>query len=152
MLTLREEFMLLNCWREGDARVKAEAAHVLIYCHQPLVGSIAKKHRGYNFPHAELVSAGNIGLIQALKKFNPNKGCRLNTYARHWIRGAIRAYIMRSRSLVKIGTTKNERKLFWKLGAAMMMISAQDEIDIYWLNKHNLRPDQVKRIAEAQRD
>jgi RNA polymerase sigma-32 factor len=136
MLEPGEEYMLAKRWREhGDA----EAAHRLVTSHLRLVAKIAMGYRGYGLPISEVVSEGNVGLMQAVKRFEPEKGFRLATYAMWWIKAAIQEYILRSWSLVKMGTTANQKKLFFNLRKAKGRISALDEGD--------LRPDQVKQIA-----
>jgi RNA polymerase sigma-32 factor len=137
MLEPHEESMLAKRWREHE---DPEAAHRLITSHLRLVAKIAMGYRGYGLPFAEVVSEGNVGLIQALKRFEPDKGFRLATYAMWWIRAAIQEYILRSWSLVKMGTTASQKKLFFNLRRAKSQISALDEGD--------LRPDQVKKIAQ----
>ena len=137
MLEQHEEYMLARRWREhGDS----EAAHRLVTSHLRLVAKIAMGYRGYGLPLAEVISEGNIGLMQAVKRFEPEKGFRLTTYAMWWIKAAIQEYILRSWSLVKIGTTANQKKLFFNLRKAKSQISALEEGD--------LRPDQVNLIAE----
>jgi len=137
MLEQHEEYMLARRWREhGDSK----AAHRLVTSHLRLVAKIAMGYRGYGLPLAEVISEGNIGLMQAVKRFEPEKGFRLSTYAMWWIKAAIQEYILRSWSLVKIGTTANQKKLFFNLRKAKSQISALEEGD--------LRPDQVNLIAE----
>jgi len=136
MLEPTEEFMLAKRWREHGDR---DAAHRLVTSHLRLVAKIAMGYRGYGLPIAEVVSEGNVGLMQAVKRFDPDKGFRLATYAMWWIKAAIQEYILRSWSLVKMGTTANQKKLFFNLRKAKGRISALDEGD--------LRPDQVKQIA-----
>src|SRR6476661_2042286 len=137
MLEPQEEFMLAKSWREhGDT----EAAHKLVTSHLRLVAKIAMGYRGYGLPISEVVSEGNVGLMQAVKRFEPEKGFRLATYAMWWIKAAIQEYILRSWSLVKMGTTANQKKLFFNLRKAKNKISALEEGD--------LRPDQVKLIAQ----
>jgi RNA polymerase sigma-32 factor len=137
MLEQHEEYMLARRWREhGDS----EAAHRLVTSHLRLVAKIATGYRGYGLPIAEVISEGNVGLMQAVKRFEPEKGFRLTTYAIWWIKAAIQEYILRSWSLVKIGTTANQKKLFFNLRKAKNQISAFEEGD--------LRPDQVNLIAE----
>jgi RNA polymerase sigma-32 factor len=136
MLEAQEEYMLAKRWREHQ---DPEAAHKLITSHLRLVAKIAMGYRGYGLPISEVVSEGNVGLMQAVKRFEPDKGFRLATYAMWWIRAAIQEYILRSWSLVKMGTTASQKKLFFNLRRAKSQISALDEGD--------LRPDQVKRIA-----
>ncbi|KLK89454.1 RNA polymerase sigma 70 [Microvirga vignae] len=136
MLEPHEEFMLAKRWREHGDR---EAAHKLVTSHLRLVAKIAMGYRGYGLPISEVVSEGNVGLMQAVKRFEPDKGFRLATYAMWWIKAAIQEYILRSWSLVKMGTTANQKKLFFNLRKAKGRISALDEGD--------LRPDQVKQIA-----
>ena len=136
MLEPHEEYMLAKRWREHD---DLEAVHKLVNSHLRLVARIAKGYRGYGLPISELISEGNVGLIQAVKRFEPEKGFRLATYAMWWIKAAIQEYILRSWSLVKLGTTANQKKLFFNLRKAKSKISVLDEGD--------LRPDQVKLIA-----
>jgi RNA polymerase sigma-32 factor len=136
MLEPEEEYMLAKRWREHQ---DPEAAHKLVTSHLRLVAKIAMGYRGYGLPISEVVSEGNVGLMQAVKRFEPDKGFRLATYAMWWIRAAIQEYILRSWSLVKMGTTANQKKLFFNLRRAKSQISALDEGD--------LRPDQVKTIA-----
>jgi RNA polymerase sigma-32 factor len=137
MLEPQEEFMLAERWREHGDRV---AAHKLVTSHLRLVAKIAMGYRGYGLPIAEVISEGNVGLMQAVKRFEPEKGFRLATYAMWWIKAAIQEYILRSWSLVKMGTTANQKKLFFNLRKAKSRISALDEGD--------MRPDQVKLIAK----
>jgi RNA polymerase sigma-32 factor len=136
MLEPHEEYMLAKRWREHGDR---DAAHKLVTSHLRLVAKIAMGYRGYGLPISEVVSEGNVGLMQAVKRFEPEKGFRLATYAMWWIKAAIQEYILRSWSLVKMGTTANQKKLFFNLRKAKGRISALDEGD--------LRPDQVKHIA-----
>jgi RNA polymerase sigma-32 factor len=137
MLEPQEEFILAKRWREHGDRA---AAHKLVTSHLRLVAKIAMGYRGYGLPIAEVISEGNVGLMQAVKRFEPEKGFRLATYAMWWIRAAIQEYILRSWSLVKMGTTANQKKLFFNLRKAKSRISALDEGD--------MRPDQVKLIAK----
>jgi len=136
MLEPQEEYMLAKSWREHGDR---EAAHRLVTSHLRLVAKIAMGYRGYGLPISEVISEGNVGLMQAVKRFEPEKGFRLATYAMWWIKAAIQDYILRSWSLVKIGTTANQKKLFFKLRNAQSKISAIEDKD--------LRPEQVKLIA-----
>ncbi|SDN14775.1 RNA polymerase, sigma 32 subunit, RpoH [Methylobacterium phyllostachyos] len=136
MLEPTEEFTLAKAWRDAGDR---EAAHRLVTSHLRLVAKIAMGYRGYGLPIGEVVSEGNVGLMQAVKRFDPDKGFRLATYAMWWIKAAIQEYILRSWSLVKMGTTANQKKLFFNLRKAKGKISALDEGD--------LKPDQVKQIA-----
>src|SRR6266550_6312942 len=137
MLEPHEEYMLAKRWREhGDH----EAAHKLVNSHLRLVARIATGYRGYGLPISELISEGNVGLMQAIKRFEPEKGFRFATYATWWIKAAIQDYILRSWSMVKMGTTANQKKLFFNLRKAKSKISALEEGD--------LRPDQVKVIAK----
>jgi RNA polymerase sigma-32 factor len=136
MLQPQEEYMLAKRWREQGDR---EAAHRLVTSHLRLVAKIAMGYRGYGLPMSEVVSEGNVGLMQAVKRFEPERGFRLATYAMWWIKASIQEYILRSWSLVKMGTTANQKKLFFNLRRAKSRISALDEGD--------LRPDQVKLIA-----
>jgi RNA polymerase sigma-32 factor len=137
MLEPQEEYMLAKSWREHGDR---DAAHRLVTSHLRLVAKIAMGYRGYGLPISEVVSEGNVGLMQAVKRFEPDKGFRLATYAMWWIKAAIQEYILRSWSLVKMGTTANQKKLFFNLRKAKSKISALDEGD--------LRPDQVALIAK----
>jgi RNA polymerase sigma-32 factor len=136
MLERWEEYMLAKRWREHGDR---GAAHKLVTSHLRLVTKIATGYRGYGLPISEVISEGNVGLMQAIKRFEPDKGFRLATYAMWWIKAAIQEYILRSWSLVKMGTTANQKKLFFNLRKAKSKISALEEGD--------LRPDQVKLIA-----
>jgi RNA polymerase sigma-32 factor len=136
MLEPQQEYMLAKRWREQGDR---EAAHQLVTSHLRLVAKIAMGYRGYGLPMSEVVSEGNVGLMQAVKRFEPERGFRLATYAMWWIKASIQEYILRSWSLVKMGTTANQKKLFFNLRRAKSRISALDEGD--------LRPDQVKQIA-----
>ena len=136
MLDAGEEFLLAKRWAdEGDR----EAAHKLVTSHLRLVAKIAMGYRGYGLPISEVVSEGNVGLMQAVKRFDPDKGFRLATYAMWWIKAAIQEYILRSWSLVKMGTTANQKKLFFNLRKAKGQISALEEGD--------LKPHQVATIA-----
>jgi RNA polymerase sigma-32 factor len=137
MLERQEEYMLAKRWREHGDR---GAAHKLVTSHLRLVTKIARDYRGYGLPISEVISEGNVGLMQAVKRFEPEKGFRLATYAMWWIKAAIQEYILRSWSLVKMGTTANQKKLFFNLRKAKSKISALEEGD--------LRPDQVKLIAK----
>jgi RNA polymerase sigma-32 factor len=137
MLQPQEEYMLAKRWREHGNR---DAAHKLVTSHLRLVAKIAMGYRGYGLPISEVISEGNVGLMQAVKRFEPEKGFRLATYAMWWIKAAIQEYILRSWSLVKMGTTANQKKLFFNLRKAKSKISALEEGD--------LRPDQVKIIAK----
>jgi len=137
MLEPQEEYMLAKRWREHGDR---DAAHKLVTSHLRLVAKIAMGYRGYGLPISEVVSEGNVGLMQAVKRFEPEKGFRLATYAMWWIKAAIQEYILRSWSLVKMGTTANQKKLFFNLRKAKSKISALEDGD--------LRPDQVKLIAK----
>src|SRR5271168_4007074 len=136
MLEPQEEYMLAKRWREHGDR---EAAHKLVTSHLRLVAKIAMGYRGYGLPIGEVISEGNVGLMQAVKKFEPDKGFRLATYAMWWIRASIQEYILRSWSLVKMGTTAAQKKLFFNLRKAKSEISAFEEGD--------LRPEQVSHIA-----
>jgi RNA polymerase sigma-32 factor len=138
MLAADEEFMLAKRWREhGDV----DAAHRLVTSHLRLVAKIAIGYRGYGLPLAELISEGNIGMMQAVKRFDPDRGFRLATYAMWWIRASIQEYILRSWSLVKMGTTAAQKKLFFNLRRLRGQMAAFDEGD--------LRPEQVKKIAHT---
>ena len=137
MLQPDEEYMLAKRWREHGDR---DAAHRLVTSHLRLVAKIAMGYRGYGLPISEVISEGNVGLMQAVKRFEPEKGFRLATYAMWWIKASIQEFILRSWSLVKMGTTANQKKLFFNLRKAKSKISALEEGD--------LRPDQVKLIAK----
>jgi RNA polymerase sigma-32 factor len=137
MLEAAEECVLAKRWREqGDA----DAAHKLVTSHLRLVVKIAVGYRGYGLPVPEIISEGNVGLMQAAKRFDPQQGFRFATYAMWWIKAAIHEYILRSWSLVKMGTTANQKKLFFNLRKAKSKISALEEGDMH--------PDQVKLIAQ----
>ena len=137
MLEPQQEYMLAKRWREHDDR---DAAHHLVTSHLRLVAKIAMGYRGYGLPISEVISEGNVGLMQAVKRFEPEKGFRLATYAMWWIKASIQEYILRSWSLVKMGTTANQKKLFFNLRKAKSKIDALSEGD--------MRPDQVKLIAK----
>ena len=137
MLEQSEEFMLAKRWQQHQ---DTEAAHKMVTSHLRLVAKIAMGYRGYGLPMSEVISEGNVGLMQAVKRFDPDKGFRLATYAMWWIKAAIQEYILRSWSLVKMGTTANQKKLFFNLRKAKSKISALEDGD--------LRPDQVKLIAK----
>src|SRR5436305_3325439 len=137
MLEPQEEYMLAKSWREHGDR---PAAHKLVTSHLRLVAKIAMGYRGYGLPISEVISEGNVGLMQAVKRFEPEKGFRLATYAMWWIKASIQEYILRSWSLVKMGTTANQKKLFFNLRKAKSKISALQEGD--------LRPGQVDIIAK----
>src|ERR671931_1867208 len=136
MLEPQQEYMLAKRWREHDDR---DAAHKLVTSHLRLVAKIAMGYRGYGLPISEVISEGNVGLMQAIKRFEPDKGFRLATYAMWWIKAAIQEYILRSWSLVKMGTTANQKKLFFNLRKAKSKIAVLDDGD--------MRPDQVGIIA-----
>jgi len=136
MLDAAEEYMLAKNWRDkGDK----EAAHKLVTSHLRLVAKIAMGYRGYGLPVSELVSEGNIGLMQAVKKFDPEKGFRLTTYAIWWIKASIQEYVLRSWSLVKIGTTSAQKKLFFNLKKIKNQIFAAEQGDML--------PEHVSQIA-----
>ncbi|MFD3263926.1 RNA polymerase sigma factor RpoH [Phenylobacterium ferrooxidans] len=136
MLAKDEEFMLAKRWKEHE---DPEAAHRMVTSHLRLVAKIAMGYRGYGLPIGEVISEGNVGLMQAVKKFEPDKGFRLATYAMWWIRASIQEYILRSWSLVKMGTTAAQKKLFFNLRKAKSQISAFQDGDLH--------PDQVAQIA-----
>ena len=136
MLERQEEYMLAKRWREHGDR---GAAHKLVTSHLRLVTKIARDYRGYGLPISEAISEGNVGLVQAVERFEPEKGFRLATYAMWWIKATIQEYILRSWSLVKMGTTANQKKLFFNLRKAQSKISILDDGD--------MRLDQVKIIA-----
>src|SRR6267154_563433 len=137
MLTPQEVLSLARRWRDTQ---DIEATHQLVTSHLRLVAKIAMRYRGYGLPVAEIVSEGNIGLMQAVKRFDPDRGVRLATYAMWWIRATIQEYILRSWSLVKVAASPGHKKLFFKLRRAKSAISALQDGD--------LRPEQVKLIAE----
>jgi len=136
MLEPNEEFMLAKRWQEHE---DTEAAHKLVTSHLRLVGRIAMGYRGYGLPIGEVISEGNVGLMQAVKRFDPDKGFRLATYAMWWIRASIQEYILRSWSLVKMGTTASQKKLFFNLRRVKGQIQALEEGE--------LKPEHVKEIA-----
>jgi RNA polymerase sigma-32 factor len=137
MLEPEEEYMLAKSWVDhGDT----EAAHKLVTSHLRLAAKIAMGYRGYGLPTAEVISEANVGLMQAVKRFDPEKGFRLATYAMWWIRASIQEYILRSWSLVKLGTTSAQKKLFFNLRKAKKKIGALEEGD--------LRPENVAKIAQ----
>jgi RNA polymerase sigma-32 factor len=136
MLEPNEEYMLAKRWQQHE---DTEAAHKLVTSHLRLVGRIAMGYRGYGLPMGEVISEGNVGLMQAVKRFDPDKGFRLATYAMWWIRASIQEYILRSWSLVKMGTTASQKKLFFNLRRVKGQIQAIEEGE--------LRPDQVTEIA-----
>jgi RNA polymerase sigma-32 factor len=137
MLEPEEEYMLAKRWVDHE---DASAAHRLVTSHLRLAAKIAMGYRGYGLPQAEVISEANVGLMQAVKRFDPEKGFRLATYAMWWIRAAIQEYILRSWSLVKLGTTSAQKKLFFNLRKAKARIGALEEGD--------LRPENVRKIAE----
>jgi len=136
MLEPEEEYMLAKAWVD---RADSPAAHKLVTCHLRLAAKIAMGYRGYGLPQAEVISEANVGLMQAVKRFDPEKGFRLATYAMWWIRASIQEYVLRSWSLVKMGTTSGQKKLFFNLRKAKSRIGAYDDGD--------LRPEQVTKIA-----
>ena len=136
LLEPEEEYMLAKRWVEQE---DTEAAHKMVTSHLRLAAKIAMGYRGYGLPQAEVISEANVGLMQAVKRFDPEKGFRLATYAMWWIRASIQEYILRSWSLVKLGTTSGQKKLFFNLRKAKNKIGALEEGD--------LRPENVKRIA-----
>ena len=138
MLERDQEYQLAKRWREHGDR---NAADQLVTSHLRLAAKIAMGYRGYGLPVAEMISEGNVGLMQALNRFEPEKGFRFATYAMWWIRACIQDYILRSWSLVKIGTTTNQKRLFFKLRSAKSKIAA--------LESGDLRPDQVTLIAQS---
>ncbi len=137
MLEQEQEFMLAKAWVDHQDK---DAAHQLVTSHLRLAAKIAMGYRGYGLPTAEVVSEANVGLMQAVKRFDPDKGFRLATYAMWWIRASIQEYILRSWSLVKMGTTSAQKKLFFNLRKAKNKIGA--------LEDGELRPENVKKIAE----
>ncbi|MBM3568154.1 MAG: RNA polymerase sigma factor RpoH [Alphaproteobacteria bacterium] len=138
MLTADEEFMLAKRWQEHQ---DADAAHRLVTSHLRLVAKIAMGYRGYGLPVSDLIAEGNVGMMQAVKRFDPDRGFRLATYAMWWIRASIQEYILHSWSLVKLGTTAAQKKLFFNLRRLKGKLKAIDDGD--------LKPDQVKQIART---
>ncbi|MDG1470407.1 MAG: RNA polymerase sigma factor RpoH [Ascidiaceihabitans sp.] len=136
LLEPEEEYMAAKAWVEKEDTV---AAHKLVTSHLRLAAKIAMGYRGYGLPQAEVISEANVGLMQAVKRFDPEKGFRLSTYAMWWIRASIQEYVLRSWSLVKLGTTSAQKKLFFNLRKAKSKIGALEDGD--------LRPENVKRIA-----
>ena len=136
LLEPEEEYMLAKRWVEEQ---DTEAAHKMVTSHLRLAAKIAMGYRGYGLPQAEVISEANVGLMQAVKKFDPEKGFRLATYAMWWIRASIQEYVLRSWSMVKLGTTSAQKKLFFNLRKAKSRIGALEEGD--------LRPENVKQIA-----
>ena len=136
LLEPEEEYMLAKSWVEKQ---DTEAAHKMVTSHLRLAAKIAMGYRGYGLPQAEVISEANVGLMQAVKRFDPEKGFRLATYAMWWIRASIQEYILRSWSMVKLGTTSAQKKLFFNLRKAKARIGALEEGDMH--------PDNVKRIA-----
>lgn len=137
LLEPEEEYMLAKAWAE---RQDPQAAHRLVTSHLRLAAKIAMGYRGYGLPQAEVISEANVGLMQAVKRFDPEKGFRLATYAMWWIRASIQEYILRSWSLVKLGTTSAQKKLFFNLRKAKAKVGALEEGD--------MRPENVARIAK----
>jgi RNA polymerase sigma-32 factor len=137
LLEPEEEYMLAKAWVD---REDSKAAHQLVTSHLRLAAKIAMGYRGYGLPQAEVISEANVGLMQAVKRFDPEKGFRLATYAMWWIRASIQEYILRSWSLVKLGTTSAQKKLFFNLRKAKAKVGALEEGD--------LRPENVKQIAK----
>jgi len=137
LLEPEEEYMLAKRWRE---REDSDAAHQLVTSHLRLVAKIAMGYRGYGLPLSELISEGNVGMMQAVKRFDPDRGFRLATYAMWWIRAAIQEYILHSWSLVKMGTTAAQKKLFFNLRKIKSQMQALEEGD--------LTPEHVKKIAQ----
>ncbi|SLN46493.1 RNA polymerase sigma factor RpoH [Roseisalinus antarcticus] len=136
MLEPEQEYMLAKRWVDHE---DTDAAHQMVTSHLRLAAKIAMGYRGYGLPQAEVISEANVGLMQAVKRFDPEKGFRLATYAMWWIRASIQEYILRSWSLVKLGTTSAQKKLFFNLRKAKARIGALEEGD--------LRPENVKQIA-----
>ncbi len=140
MLEPQQEYMLAKRWKEHE---DTEAAHQLVTSHLRLVAKIAMGYRGYGLPIGEVISEGNVGLMQAVKRFEPEKGFRLATYAMWWIRASIQEYILRSWSLVKMGTTAAQKKLFFNLRKVKGQIQAIEEGDLH--------PEQVEGDFRAAR-
>src|SRR6266851_251153 len=139
MLEPDEEYMLAKRWKEGE---DPEAAHRLVTSHLRLVAKIAMGYRGYGLPLSELISEGNVGMMQAVKRFDPDRGFRLATYAMWWIRAAIQEYILHSWSLVKMGTTAAQKKLFFNLRKLKGQLQAMEEGD--------LSPENLKKIESQE--
>ena len=137
LLEPEEEYMLAKRWVDHQ---DTEAAHKMVTSHLRLAAKIAMGYRGYGLPQAEVISEANVGLMQAVKKFDPEKGFRLATYAMWWIRASIQEYVLRSWSMVKLGTTSAQKKLFFNLRKAKARIGALEEGDLH--------PENVKKIAE----
>src|SRR6266702_3752942 len=159
MLEPQDEYMLAKRWREHD---DLEAVHKLVNSHLRLVIKIAKGYRGYGLPISELISEGNVGLIQAVKRFEPEKGFRLATYAMWWIKAAIQEYILRSWSLVKLGTTANQKKLFFNLRKAKSKISEarrladepitlEELADEFGVSRERVRQIEVRAFEKVQK-
>ena len=146
ILDAEEEYMLAKNWRE---RGNLKSAHKLVTSHLRLVAKIAMGYRGYGLPMAEIISEGNVGLMQAVKKFNPEKGFRLATYAMWWIKASIQEYVLRSWSLVKMGTTAAQKKLFFNLKKLKQQIAPREEGDLkkeqvdIISDKLNVKPEEV---------
>jgi RNA polymerase sigma-32 factor len=138
MLPAEEEYMLARRWRDDE---DADAAHKLVTSHLRLVAKIAMGYRGYGLPMSEIISEGNVGLMQAVKRFDPERGFRLATYAMWWIKAAIQEYILHSWSLVKMGTTAAQKKLFFNLRRLKAQMQAMEEGDLH--------PDTVRAIADT---
>jgi RNA polymerase sigma-32 factor len=136
LLEKEQEYRLAKCWRDHGDR---KASDQIVTSHLRLAAKIAANYRGYGLPLSEIISEGNVGLMQAVYRFDPDRGFRFATYATWWIKASIQDYILRSWSLVKIGTTANQKKLFFKLRSAKAKIAALDNVA--------LRPEQVKAIA-----
>jgi len=138
MLSAEDEYTLAKDWKDNG---NLESAHQLVTSHLRLVAKIAMGYRGYGLPMGELIAEGNLGMMHAVKRFEPEKGFRLSTYAMWWIKASIQEYILRSWSLVKIGTTAAQKKLFFNLRRLKGEIKALEDGD--------MRPDQVKHIADT---
>ncbi len=139
MLTGEQEYILAKQWREQQDK---KAVDKLVSCHLKLVAKIASGYRGYGLPVSDLIAEGNLGMMQAMKHYDPDKGFRLSTYAMWWIRASIQEYILQSWSLVKIGTTGAQKKLFFSLRKTQSKLSLASESD------HGLTPEKIKAIAE----
>jgi RNA polymerase sigma-32 factor len=137
LLEEAEELLLAQRWREQGDRA---AAHRLVTSHLRLVAKVAFGYRGYGLPISEMISEGNVGLMRAVERFDPDRGCRFATYAVWWIRASIQEYVLRSKSLVKMGTTASQKKLFFNLRKVKSKLSVMDEGD--------MRPDQVEMVAK----
>ena len=149
MLEPEEEYMLAKRWVDHE---DSGAAHKLVTSHLRLAAKIAMGYRGYGLPQAEVISEANVGLMQAVKRFDPEKGFRLATYAMWWIRASIQEYILRSWSLVKLGTTSAQKKLFFNLRKAKARIGALEELsERYGVSRERIRQIEVRAFEKLQK-